>query len=91
MINHCEPLQSRSPYKKVTLVRLSYEKSRSKDTFLRQFFGFVDDGTPPTFDHGLARFSGFGSETPPPLEKKAQEAIDGFADYLFQNFFLPSM
>lgn len=42
LIIYCEPLQSNSPYMKATLVRLTYQHSRSKDTFLRQFFTYFD-------------------------------------------------
>ncbi|OJD26072.1 hypothetical protein ACJ73_02554 [Blastomyces percursus] len=95
LMKHCEPLQSKSPYKTVTLVRLTYEHSRSKDTFLKQFFIFVDNDIsntngPPTFEHGLSRFHDFdGQITSPSLRKEAEEAVDSFAEYLFQSFFLP--
>ncbi|OJD25672.1 hypothetical protein ACJ73_02960 [Blastomyces percursus] len=92
LINHCEPLQSSKPYKKVTLVRLTYEHSRSKDMFLRQVFTYFDDTQtsqgPPTFEHGLSKFSSFSSQTIP-AEREAEDAIDSFAEYLFDNFFLP--
>ncbi|KAK2806995.1 hypothetical protein FQN50_005569 [Emmonsiellopsis sp. PD_5] len=95
LMEHCEPLQSKSPYKTVTLVRLTYEHSRSKDTFLNQFFIFVDNDIPnkngpPTFEHGLSHFDGFNSQTAlPSLKREAEAAVDSFAEYLLQNFFLP--
>ncbi|KAK2813886.1 hypothetical protein FQN50_000287 [Emmonsiellopsis sp. PD_5] len=101
LISHAEPLQGTSPYKKATLVRLTYEHARSKDTFLRQFFLFVDhnshsdDDIQPVFEDGLARFQGFVSQgfvsqtSAPSLKREAEGVIDSFAEYLFQNFFLP--
>ncbi|KKZ62100.1 hypothetical protein EMCG_03394 [[Emmonsia] crescens] len=95
LINHCEPLQSNKPYKKVTLVRLTYEHSRSKDTFLRQFFTYFEDTQdqnsqgPPTFEHGLSKFLSFNSQAALARKREAEEAIDSFAEYLFDNFFLP--
>ncbi|KAK2783643.1 hypothetical protein FQN53_009095 [Emmonsiellopsis sp. PD_33] len=78
---------------KASLVRLTYEHARSKDTFLQHFFYFVDDddtqGHQPTFEHGLSKFLGFTSQIEPLLLKEAEGAIDAFAEYLFQNFFLP--
>lgn len=96
LISHCEPLQSSQPYKKVTLVRLKYEHSRSKHSFLRHFYDFLDtqsDQGPPCLARGLSKFSTFGSAAPAPAlqEKEAEGAIDSFADYLFDNFFLPCM
>ncbi|KMP01637.1 hypothetical protein CISG_01121 [Coccidioides immitis RMSCC 3703] len=92
LISHCEPFQSRRPYKKVTLVRLTYEHSRSKDTFLRHFFIFLDtqsDQGSPDFARGLSRFSTFGPAAPAHQKREAEGAIDSFAEYLFDNFFLP--
>ncbi|OJD19629.1 hypothetical protein ACJ73_08629 [Blastomyces percursus] len=93
LISHCEPLQSSKPYKKVTLVRLTYEHCRSKDTFLRQAFTYFDktqDQTPPpTFKHGLLKYSSFNSQAAPERKREAEGVIDSFAEYLFDNFFLP--
>ncbi|KAK2798287.1 hypothetical protein FQN50_008892 [Emmonsiellopsis sp. PD_5] len=101
LISHAESLQGTSPYKKATLVRLTYEHSRSKDTFLQQFFLFVDgdniddddiqDLEPqPSFEQGLMRFHGFTSQSAPAsLKREAEAAIDSFAEHLFQHFFLP--
>ncbi|KKZ62157.1 hypothetical protein EMCG_00472 [[Emmonsia] crescens] len=95
LMKHCEPLQSKSPYKTVTLVRLTYEHSQSKDTFLQQFFIFIDNVIPnknesSIFEHGLSHFHGFNGQTASSsLKREAEEVVDSFADYLFQNFFLP--
>jgi hypothetical protein len=42
LIFHCEPLQSGEPYKKVTLVRATYENCASKGSFLQHFFLHLD-------------------------------------------------
>ncbi|PGH00713.1 hypothetical protein AJ79_08133 [Helicocarpus griseus UAMH5409] len=76
LISHCEPLQSSKPYKKATLARLTYAHSRSKEMFLRQFFTYLDD----TFDQN-SQWS--------PKKREVETAIDSFAEYLFDNFFLP--
>ncbi|KAK2812613.1 hypothetical protein FQN50_001257 [Emmonsiellopsis sp. PD_5] len=96
LVSHAEPLQGTSPYKKATLLRLTYEHVRSKDTFLYQFFLFVDrnshghDDRQPAFKDGLTKFRGFSSQTSAPsLKREAEVIIDLFAEYLFQNFFLP--
>ncbi|KKZ60699.1 hypothetical protein EMCG_04626 [[Emmonsia] crescens] len=95
LMKHCEPLQSESPYKTVTLVRLTYEHSRSKDTFLKKFFIFIDNDISnknglSTFEHGLSHFHDFnGQTTLSSLKKKAEEVVDSFAEYLLRNFFLP--
>ncbi|KAK2750019.1 hypothetical protein FQN55_002737 [Onygenales sp. PD_40] len=95
LMEHCEPLQRNSPYKTVTLVHLTYEHSQSKDTFLKQFFIFIDNDIPnkngpPTFEHGLSHFHGFNGQTASPsLKREAEGVVDSFAEYLFQNFFLP--
>ncbi|EGE86673.1 uncharacterized protein BDCG_16117 [Blastomyces dermatitidis ER-3] len=96
LMEHCEPLQRKNHYKTVTLVRLTYEHCQSKDTFLKQFFIFIDNDIsnqnrpPPTFEHGLSHFHGFNGQTASPsLKKKVEGVVDSFAEYLFQNFFLP--
>ncbi|PGH29711.1 hypothetical protein GX50_07525 [[Emmonsia] crescens] len=58
--------------------------------FLQQVFTYFDqDQRPPTFEHGLLKFSSFSSQTIPLENRDAEEAIDSFAEYLFDNFFLP--
>lgn len=94
LITHCEPLQSKNPYKKVSLVRLTYEQSFSSVSFLQHFYIFLDDTKdqgPPTFARGLSRYAGFCSEATAEQKQEATRSIDSFAEYLFDNFFLPSM
>ncbi|PGG97760.1 hypothetical protein GX51_07141 [Blastomyces parvus] len=86
LIDHCEPLQSKIPYKKVTLVRLTYEHCRSKHTFLRQIFTYLDaedqnsQDPPPTFEHGLLKYSTFNSEAAPAKKGEVEHVIDSFAE-----------
>lgn len=61
LISHCELLQSRKPYKKVTLVRLTYEKSRSKETFLEEFSMYLDSSTQGCRGSGTPSTCSFGS------------------------------
>ncbi|EGC42697.1 conserved hypothetical protein [Histoplasma capsulatum var. duboisii H88] len=99
LITYCEPLQRSKPYKKVTLVRLTYEHSRSKSVFLQQIFTYFDglqdqsQGQKPTFEHGLSKFLGFSSQTvlerEREREREAETMMDSFAEHLFDNFFLP--
>ncbi|PGH03459.1 hypothetical protein GX51_04033 [Blastomyces parvus] len=97
LLNHCEPLQSSKPYKKVTLVRLTYEHCHSVDLFLLQFFTYFDVfycsssgiATQPSFEQGLARCAGFSSQSPAAQKQKTESVMDSFAEYLFNNFFLP--
>ncbi|PGH33507.1 hypothetical protein GX50_03664 [[Emmonsia] crescens] len=98
-ISHCEPFQSSSPYKRTTLVRLTYEHSRSKDVFLHLFFTFLDDNhgdiqarhEAANFGRGLSRFAGFGSHAgrTPTRDREVEGVVNAFAEYLFENFFLP--
>ncbi|KKZ68811.1 hypothetical protein EMCG_05600 [[Emmonsia] crescens] len=96
LIDHCEPLQSKTPYKKVTLVRLTYEHCHSKHIFLQQVFTYLDNAQdqnsqdpPPTFEHGLLKYSTFNSEAAPARKREVEHVINSFAEYLFDNFFLP--
>ncbi|KAK2736206.1 hypothetical protein FQN55_001738 [Onygenales sp. PD_40] len=97
LFNHCEPLQSSTPYKKATLVRLTYEQCRSADLFLQQFFiyfdGFCcssgDTAIQPSFNQGLARCAGFSPQSPATQKQEVESVMDSFAEYLFNNFFLP--
>lgn len=97
LIAHCEPIQRSKPYKRVTLVRLTYEHCRSKNVFLQQIFTYFDglpdqsQGQKPTFEHGLSKFLGFSSQTILERKREAEMMMDSFAEYLFDNFFLPSM
>lgn len=81
LIKRYEPLQPAQPYKKVTLVRLTYENCLAKDAFLRQFFVFF-------------KLTSYGE--PSPLislhtPATAIERLLSFADHLFDNFYLLSM
>ncbi|KAK5442662.1 hypothetical protein LTS15_010980 [Exophiala xenobiotica] len=79
VIDVCEPVQNRTPYKQVTLVRLSYEYTRSeasRDNFLRFFFehtripiDVTQDKSVSATDHG--------------------PRLIAFAELLMENFFLP--
>ncbi|KAG5295649.1 hypothetical protein I7I50_08484 [Histoplasma capsulatum G186AR] len=95
LIAHCEPIQRSKPYKRVTLVRLTYEHCRSKNVFLQQIFTYFDglpdqsQGQKPTFEHGLSKFLGFSSQTILERKREAEMMMDSFAEYLFDNFFLP--
>ncbi|OJD11710.1 hypothetical protein ACJ73_09490 [Blastomyces percursus] len=81
LLNHCEPLQSRKPYKKVTLIRLTYEQCRSVDLFLQQFFTY--------FDTFYCSSAGFSSQFPAAQKQEVESVMNSFAEYLFNNFFLP--
>lgn len=80
VIEACEPLQQRdSPYKKITLVRLTYEYARSeasKDNFLHFFFQCTEI---PDQVSDWEEFSG----------SDYAHQLNAFADTLFENFFLP--
>ncbi|KAG5288301.1 hypothetical protein I7I48_10498 [Histoplasma ohiense] len=72
-------------YSRPLLVQYTYEYSlsdRSKDTFLRAFF----DTMPVTLDSDSD--IDFSDTV---LEEQIRTAFTGFADYLFDNFFLPLM
>ncbi|KAM5445170.1 hypothetical protein MaudCBS49596_007806 [Microsporum audouinii] len=49
------------------------------------------DGTviQPSFERGLARYDGFNSQSPETQKQEAEGAMNSFAEYLFDNFFLP--
>ncbi|KAM5457548.1 hypothetical protein MaudCBS49596_000743 [Microsporum audouinii] len=89
LIDHCEPVQADEPYKKATLVRLMHEQSRNKDAFLHHFFLYLgNECSPPGFSTGLDRFAAF-DRSDADQRKAAESAVDRFAGYLFDNFFLP--
>ncbi|KKZ67497.1 hypothetical protein EMCG_06815 [[Emmonsia] crescens] len=90
LISHCEPLQSKTPYMKVTLVRLTYEHCCSKHTFLQQAFIYFDSQDPPSiFERGLSKYSTFNSEAAPEMKREVEHVINSFAEYLCDSFFLP--
>ena len=78
-------------YRRARLVRLTYDHALSpvsQDNFLRAFFRSLelpmgnedDNGT----DNGVDNGTGIN------LDEQLQFKVFGFADYLFDNFFLPS-
>jgi hypothetical protein len=92
-----QPLRVRAEQQtiqKVTLVCLTYEHACSKDTILQQVFIYPDTQDhhhgSPSFTQGMSRFSSFGS-APASQKREPEGAIDSFAEYLFDNFFLPCM
>lgn len=94
LTNHCEPVQSNEPYKKVTLARLTYEHAESKEIFLHQFFIFLDTQKhphgPPDFTRAMSQFSSFDPATSSVSQKKEVEVVVNlFGEYLFSNFFSP--
>ncbi|KAK5988611.1 hypothetical protein PT974_10097 [Cladobotryum mycophilum] len=81
--NNPKPGQG-SEYNRTALVRYTYEYARcqeSKDNFLRAFFG--------TMTHFLENTQDFDLRNDKKLEEDARFALNGFADQLFDNFFLP--
>ena len=80
IIGACEPSQPNSgPYKKITLVRLTYEYARSeasRDNFLQFFFQHTQIPIEVS-EWKLIRGSNHGSQ------------LIAFADTLVENFFLP--
>jgi hypothetical protein len=95
IISYCEPLQSNKPYKRTTLIRVTYEHTLSQDNFLRHFFLHIgeeaySEGQSPesSFSQSLAHFATFDTTT---KEQKndVEKCLSAFADYLFDNFFLP--
>ncbi|KGY15469.1 hypothetical protein PABG_11454 [Paracoccidioides brasiliensis Pb03] len=96
LISYCEFMQGSKPYQRPTLVRLTYEYSLSKATFLKLFFTHLDntqdqsiEGSSPVFANGLSRFSSFGSQATPVQKSEAVAAIDSFAQYLVDSLYLP--
>ncbi|KMP05743.1 hypothetical protein CIRG_05424 [Coccidioides immitis RMSCC 2394] len=92
LISHCEPVQRSKPYKRVTLARSTYEHVQSQDIFLHQFFVFLDaqeHPSEPDFERGISRFSGFDPAASVSEKIEAEKAVNSFAEYLFNNFFLP--
>ena len=79
VIDVCEPLQNRNPYKQVTLVRLTYEYARSeasRDNFLRFFFEHTQIPIDVT-QNELVSATDHGPR------------LIAFAELLLENFFLP--
>jgi len=87
IVNHCEPLQPEDgPYKRITLVRVTYEYALSQDNFLRYFF--LDMERDLDFSEALSLFADFDSWD---IQRKNELAsrLCAFADFLVGNFFLP--
>ena len=89
LIGHFESLshnrRGENKYDRVKLVRLTFEYARSKESqgnFLRAFFEAVDISIDKNDDIDLSD-----------ADRRAglQESVHNFADYLFENFFLPRM
>jgi hypothetical protein len=58
IVSHYEPLQTKNrPYKRITLVRVTYEYALSQDNFLRYFF--LDMERDLDFSKALALFADF--------------------------------
>lgn len=86
VVEHFKPTDStkKSGYRRPLLVRYTYEYSRSdlsKDTFLRAFFSFLNLDV--------------SGDEDPDLDNEDQKDqlgkhLSAFADFLIDNFFLPS-
>jgi hypothetical protein len=87
IVNHYEPLQiENGTYKRITLVRVTYEYALSQDNFLRYFF--LDMGRDLDFSQALVLFADFDDWD---IQQKTEFAsrLSAFADFLVDNFFLP--
>ncbi|KAH7204868.1 uncharacterized protein BKA55DRAFT_291464 [Fusarium redolens] len=81
LVEHFEPLSTEKPYNRPRLVRLTYEHARSdqsKFNFLHAFLGTVNITIDEVFD--------LNDET---KKNKILSALNTFADFLVDNFFLP--
>ncbi|RMZ81844.1 hypothetical protein DV738_g2137, partial [Chaetothyriales sp. CBS 135597] len=76
LLAECEPRQQVEPFKKATLVRVTYENVGSKASFLRFFF-----------DNTHIPIDGCGNQLDAASDYEARVA--NFADALFNHFFLP--
>ncbi|CAH0023472.1 unnamed protein product [Clonostachys rhizophaga] len=90
LIDHFDQGTNQKPrdkrYDRVTLVRLTYEYARteeSKGNFLRAFF---ESAGTPVDDNLNAHPIDLSN---PNTEAALRDSIHNFADYLFENFFLP--
>ena len=87
IVNHCEPLQTENgPYKRITLVRVTYEYVPSRDNFLRYFF--LDMERDLDFSQALSRLADF-NDWDTQRKNELAPRLTAFADYLVDNFFLP--
>ncbi|KAF5986036.1 hypothetical protein FBULB1_2600 [Fusarium bulbicola] len=81
VIDHFEPLSTGKPYNRPRLVRLTYEHARSdqsKSNLLHAFLGEVNITIDQVID--------LDDET---VEEETHLALNAFADFLVNNFFLP--
>ena len=75
------------PYNRPALVRLTHDYARStesQDNILRAFFNFASVSIDSTEELRLDDNHGDVNQ-----EEKLRNALMGFADFLFDNFFLP--
>ena len=87
LIAHCKRSQTNNGrYGRVTLVRLAFENAPSPDRFLCHIYQHV--GREESLSQTLLSLEKFQSWK---AEQKSELAIrlNTFADYLFDNFFLP--
>lgn len=86
IIEYYEPTQNENGYKRVSLVRFTYEYAPSQDRFLYQFFKFITEES--TFIDALSHFTNFRDWD---IGRKNELALHTahFADFLVENFFLP--
>ncbi|EXM13778.1 hypothetical protein V3481_017334 [Fusarium oxysporum f. sp. vasinfectum] len=81
VIEHFEPSSTEKPYNRPRLVRLTYEHARSdqsKSNFLHAFLGAVNITIDEVID--------LDDEA---VEEEIRLALNAFADFLVDNFFLP--
>ena len=87
IVNHYEPLQTKNErYKRITLVRVTYEYAPSQDNFLRYFFLGIEKGS--DFSQALSLFADFDNWDTQQKNELASR-LSAFADFLVDNFFLP--
>ena len=90
IIEYCEPTQTLAKngnerYKRVDLVRFTYEYAPSQDIFLQYFFEYMGDSN---FLDVLSHFANFADWD---IKRKRElvPRMASFADFLMENFFLP--
>lgn len=87
IIEYCEPTQTKNgSYKRVSLVRLTYEYAPSQDKFLYHFFKYIEEES--TFIDVLSHFANFRDWDIGQKNELASYTAR-FADFLIENFFLP--
>ena len=90
IIKYCEPTQTltkngNEPYKRVYLVRFTYQYAPSQDMFLKYIVEYMGDSD---FLDALSHFANFANWD---IEQKRNlvSRMASFADFLMDNFFLP--